>query len=498
MYDSDGRVSGSELSGTNFSTGTMHQYDSLGRLIRDYASGPWWYYYDDSGNITRKWDMADRDISYEYTDSEWGDLLTKYDGTVISYGVLGNPLNWRNGMSFTWEHEKRLSEITQNGTQTASYTYDSAGLRSSKTVGGKTVTFEYVNNKLVYQTDGTNVWWFYYEADGTLTALEYNGEIYYYVHDGIGNIIGLVDKNGSVAARYRYDGWGNIEGIIGINGSFDDVSADPTHIANINPFRYKDYYYDTESEFYYLITRYYDPFVGRFLSADDSEIIDGGNDHILENNLFAYCFNNPVNLSDEIGNWPSWATKLAIGVGAIIVGAAVVAASVVTGGAAAFVGAAVVGLKAAAVSGAIGAAIGAGTRVVSHRVSTGGWNGAGKALIGGAVEGFANGFMTGGIMAGGSQILSIGFKAAANAGVPTGRNGGLTIGNKVRVLSPNHPQAREAGGTLLKIGSKYKNIRFDVGSNSLFHMNIQLSKAANYHLPIGKLCAGLWGGIARD
>lgn len=54
------------------------------------------------------------------------------------------------------------------------------------------------------------------------------------------------------------------------------------------------------------------------------------------------------------------------------------------------------------------------------------------------------------------------------------------------------------GGTLLKIGSKYKNIRFDVGSKSLFHMNIQLAKAANYHLPIGMLGVGFWGGIARD
>ena len=155
-------------------------------------------------------------------------------------------------------------------------------------------------------------------------------------------------------------------------------------------------------------------------------------------------------------------------------------------------------MKTAAVSGAIGAAVGAGTRTVGHRVSTGSWSGAGKAAVDGAVNGFANGFMIGGIMAGGSQILSSGFKVAANAGVPTGRNGGLTIGNRVRVLSPNHPQAYEAGGTLLKIGSKYKNIRLDVGSNSLFHMNIQLAKTANYHLPIGMLGAGLWGGIARD
>ena len=101
-------------------------------------------------------------------------------------------------------------------------------------------------------------------------------------------------------------------------------------------------------------------------------------------------------------------------------------------------------------------------------------------------------------MAGGSQALSSGFNVAAKAGVPTGRNGGLTIGKDVRVLSPNHPKAFETGGTMLKIGSKYKNIRFDVGSNSMFHMNIQLAKNANYHLPIGMLGAGLWGGIAYD
>lgn len=124
--------------------------------------------------------------------------------------------------------------------------------------------------------------------------------------------------------------------------------------------------------------------------------------------------------------------------------------------------------------------------------------GAEKAALDGAVNGFADGFMAGGITAGGSQILSSGFKVAANAGVPTGRNGGLTIGNKVRILSPNHPQAYEAGGTLLKIGSKYQNIRFDVGVKSLFHMNIQLAKRVNYHVPLGTLASGLWGGLTND
>ena len=228
-------------------------------------------------------------------------------------------------------------------------------------------------------------------------------------------------------------------------------------------------------------------------------MLEGGSTQLLGNNLYAYCFNNPVALSDDTGTWPSWATKVAIGVGAIIIGAAVVAATAATGGAAAaFVGAAVAGLKAAAISGAIGAAVGAGTSAAHHRVSTGSWSGAGEAAVGGAVDGFASGFMSGGIMAGGSQILSSGFKALANAGVPTGRNGGFAIGNKMRVLSPNHPQGRELGGTLLKIGSKYKNVRFDVGSQSMFHMNIQPLKSINWHIPLGTVGSGIWGGLRND
>ena len=268
-------------------------------------------------------------------------------------------------------------------------------------------------------------------------------------------------------------------------------------MSAINPIRYRGYYYDSETGLYYLQSRYYDPEICRFLNAD-GEISGVGGD-VLGYNMFAYCMNNPVNMEDLSGNWPKWATKLAIGVGAVVIGATLVAATAATGGAvAAFVGATVAGLKAAAISGAIGAAVSAGTSAIIHRVSTDSWSGAGKAAVDSAVDGFADGFMAGGIMAGGSQMLSSGFKVAASAGVPTGRNGGVTIGSKVRIISPNHPQAYEAGGTLLKIGSKYKNIRFDVGSNSLFHMNIQLAKKANYHFPIGILGSGLWGGIASD
>ena len=78
----------------------------------------------------------------------------------------------------------------------------------------------------------------------------------------------------------------------------------PDHIAHVNPFRYRGYYYDAETGFYWLQSRYYDPEVGRFLNSD--KVIAGIGESIQGYNVFAYCFNNPINLSDPTGNWPKW------------------------------------------------------------------------------------------------------------------------------------------------------------------------------------------------
>ena len=445
---------------------------------------------------------------WEYGNAEWGDLLTNWNGQPLEYDSIGNLT------AFGTEGAARR-ELFWNGRQLKSirlgqgaaatnilYEYNSDGLRISRTTTDadeQAAVTKYIYNGDILageiRDDGKSLL-FYYDNNGQPFGLRYNGTDYYYLRNLQNDVAAIADGTGAIAARYYYDAWGNL---LSVTDGAGHAVTDAEHIGLVNPIRYRGYYYDSETGMYYVSSRYYNPKIGRWINADIPETLTADFENFAQYNLFAYCFNNPVNMSDETGTWPSWATKLVIGIGAVVVGAAVVAATAATGGAAAaFVGAAVAGLKTAAVSGAIGAVVGAGTRAVSHRVSTGGWSGAGKAAVDGAVDGFANGFMTGGIMAGGSQILSSGFKVAANAGVPTGRNGGLTIGNRVRVLSPNHPQAYEAGGTLLKIGSKYKNIRFDVGSNSLFHMNIQLAKTANYHLPIGMLGAGLWGGIARD
>ena len=119
----------------------------------------------------------------------------------------------------------------------------------------------------------------------------------------------LIDSNGKVVVQYYYDAWGN-----------HTVSGSNTTLGNLNPFRYRGYYYDTETGLYFLQTRYYDPEVGRFLNRDavtyaDPETIGGLN-------LYAYCLNNPVMYSDPTGHAPWWDWLLA---GIVIIGSAIAA-----------------------------------------------------------------------------------------------------------------------------------------------------------------------------
>ena len=99
-----------------------------------------------------------------------------------------------------------------------------------------------------------------------------------------------------MAARYTYDAWGKPLTITDGNGV--DVSEDPNHIANLNPLRYRGYYWDSETGLYYCQSRYYDPETGRFINADG--MVDTGQG-IIGNNMFAYCLNNPVNRLDPSG-----------------------------------------------------------------------------------------------------------------------------------------------------------------------------------------------------
>ena len=127
--------------------------------------------------------------------------------------------------------------------------------------------------------------------------------------------------------EYKYDSWGN-HAVLDANGA-DIASA--THIGNLNPFRYRGYYYDTETGLYFLKTRYYDPEVGRFITIDDLSYADPEIIHGL--NLYAYCGNNPVMYTDPTGTAKWWEWLLGAVVCVALVASAV-ALTVFSGGSA--------------------------------------------------------------------------------------------------------------------------------------------------------------------
>ena len=243
-----------------------------------------------------------------------------------------------------------------------------------------------------------NFLWFYADPDGTIGSINYNDARYALLKNAQGDVIGLADSSGSIVALYSYDSWGNIISIT--DGSGNDVSNNPTHIANINPIRYRGYYYDTETGLYYLRSRYYDPEICRWINADNQ--LSTGDMTCM--NLFAYCGNNPVNRIDPTGEaWWHWA------LGAVVVAACAVATVVTAGGFAAAAGAvAAVGSGVAAATTASTVAAGAfigsatvyGVAAMSAASTSssikefndqGNW-GTVAATVGGAVLGGASGY----------------------------------------------------------------------------------------------------------
>ena len=316
-YDSMGNISTIKKDGV---LRESYQYDALGQLTRvDSAvqNKSFAYTYDAGGNLTAVKEYAyttgtlgavQNTVAYSYGNSNWKDLLTSYDGQSITYDAIGNPLTYRDGMSMTWSG-RNLTGLTKDG-QSISYAYDANGLRASKTVDGNTTTY-YTSGgvKIGEYRAGTNTDVFYmHDEKGTIYGICINGTTYLFVYNAQGDVIALYDNAGNVHARYTYDAWGKPISIT--DGSGNDVSGNPNHIANINPFRYRNYYYDTETGFYYLNSRYYDPKTGRFINPDGYVSTGQG---LLSYNMFAYCLNNPVNNADPSGHVAASAALLAGG-----------------------------------------------------------------------------------------------------------------------------------------------------------------------------------------
>ena len=232
-----------------------------------------------------------QDLFTYHTDG-WKDQLLSWNGKSYAYDAGGNPTVLR-GMALTWGEGRRLKRIAATAGE-VTFAYDSDGKRVKKT-SGNTETKYYYNGStlsgLVRTTTGntgttkTTVQ-FVYDAEGKPFLLRLNGKTdYFYLYNGLGDVVGLVDSSNKVVVRYQYNSWGKVT-------LSEDTSG--VSLATLNPFCYRKYVYDPETGLYCLGSRYYDPEVGRFVNADDTDVIFAKPQELYHKNLYVYCYNNPV------------------------------------------------------------------------------------------------------------------------------------------------------------------------------------------------------------
>lgn len=259
------------------------------------------YKYDNLGNIVLKktyeintYNQLSQD-KYEYNNQNWCDQLTKFNDDDITYDVIGNPLTIGENITLNWINGRQLNNYTDSD-NIINYKYNKDGIRTSKIVNGVETNYFLENNAIVVEKTGDNVLYYLYSNE-KIVGFKYNESNYYYIKNNQDDVIGIIDSNYNIVAKYTYDSWGNIISVTDSNGN--DISDDLTNIANINPFRYRSYYYDVETKLYYLNSRYYNPSWGRFINADNYVSTDTGT---LGYNMFIYCNNNWVNYKDEDGH----------------------------------------------------------------------------------------------------------------------------------------------------------------------------------------------------
>lgn len=298
-YDNVGSIT-KITSGTKVIT---YQYDELNQLIREnngVLGTTVLYTYDAGGNLTARKTYAytegtpqtlQKNETLSYRTDGWKDQLVSWNGYRYVYDAGGNPTLLR-GVPLTWGEGRRLKRVSLSW-GTVDFAYDSDGKRVRKTSGGNTTTYYYNGNVLsglvrraVGSTGAGTTVQFVYDTQGKPFMLRLNGKTdYFYLYNGLGDVVGLVDSSNQVVVRYQYNSWGKVT-------STQDTSG--VSLATLNPFRYRKYVYDPETGLYCLGSRYYDPEVGRFVNADDTDVIFVKPQELYHKNLYVYCDNNPV------------------------------------------------------------------------------------------------------------------------------------------------------------------------------------------------------------
>ena len=332
-------------------------YDGLNRLTREnnhVLGKTYTYKYDAAGNILSKSTYAvtsgavvtPTDVKlYKYASTGWKDKLVNYDGVGISYDMMGNPWSYR-GHNLEWSRIRLLTKWDDIEME-----YNASGMRTRK---GDTY-YELDGSNIISETTGGNTIRYYY-GNGGIVGFRYNGRRFYYEKNLQGDIIAIYDEDGNKVVSYIYDAWGNctIE---------NDVSD--ARIGEVNSFRYRGYYYDSDIGLYYTANRYYDATICRWINADVLDTLAATPNELTDNNLYAYCDNNPIIREDANGDF--WHIVIGAAIGAIVRGAVKVVSNAIEnkpltdGLVTAVVSGAASGALASTGVGVVGMAVGNGT-----------------------------------------------------------------------------------------------------------------------------------------
>ena len=284
---------------------TAYAYDALGQLIRvddGQENATWLYTYDNGGNIRSKQKFALgvttgeplESKHFSYSNDAWRDQLTAVDGVAITYDAIGNPLS-DGTWSYTWQNGRQLQKMQKQG-ETVEFVYNENGLRVQKTATSTGVTKYTLHGKnVVHMTQGEDELHFFYDAQNRPAVVVYNGAAYAYVKSLQGDIVAILDENGNAVVSYGYDAWG---APLWCTGELAET------LGKVQPFRYRGYVYDEETELYYLRSRYYAALRSRMLNHDSRLF----KNETFEFNGYVYCMNNPIAYHDPSGTCVSCET----------------------------------------------------------------------------------------------------------------------------------------------------------------------------------------------
>ena len=220
--------------------------------------------------------------------------------TAIAYDAIGNPTTY-NGYELTWDG-RQLKKM-QKTNSVIEFRYNADGIRTSKTVNGVEHVYTLNGSQIVSETRGDILLIYLYDESGSPIGMQYRKSSYaadvfdtfYFEKNLQGDIIAIYTESGRKILEYTYDAWGNHS----VTWTYLTME---TLLAGTNPFRYRGYYYDTDTQLYYLQSRYYNPATGRFINADGLVSTGQG---LLGYNMYVYCNNNPVMRYDPTGYY-SW------------------------------------------------------------------------------------------------------------------------------------------------------------------------------------------------